>query len=88
MPKLSVYQITNQLNVENDIWQQLREASQADDTLAILKYTMHQGLPSTIKEVPSEIQPFWTFCEELTIEDGFILKEQELSCQARSKMTY
>ena len=74
MPKLSVYQIRSQLNLGCDSLQQLREATQADDTLAILKYIMHQGWPSTIKEVPSEIQPFWTFCEELTIEDGFILK--------------
>ena len=47
---------------------------QADDTLAILKYTINQGWPSSIEEVLSEIQPFWTFREELTIEDGLILK--------------
>ena len=26
------------------------------------------------KELPSEIQPYWTFRDELTIEDGPILK--------------
>ena len=50
------------------------EASQADNTLAILKYTIQKGLPSSIKELPSEIQAFWTFWEELTIEDRLILK--------------
>ena len=30
--------------------------------------------PSTIKEIPPVLQPYWTFCEELTIEDGLILK--------------
>ena len=45
-----------------------------DDTLAILKYTIQKGWPSTIKELPSEIQPYWTFREELSIEDGLILK--------------
>ena len=74
LPKLSVYQITSQLNARSESLQQIREATQADDTLAILKYTMQQGWPSSIKEVPSEIQPFWTFCEELTIEDGLVLK--------------
>ena len=54
--------------------QQLHEASQADDTLAILKYTIQKGWPSTIKELPSKIQPYWTFREELTIENGLILK--------------
>ena len=39
-----------------------------------MKYTIQQGWPSSIKDLPSEIQPFWTFREELTIEDGLILK--------------
>ena len=30
--------------------------------------------PDSIKEVPSELQPYWTFMEELTVEDGLILK--------------
>ena len=74
LPKLSVYQITSQLNTRCDRLQQIREATQADDTLAILKYIIQQGWPSSIKEVPSEIPPFWTFHEELTIEDGLVLK--------------
>ena len=74
LPKLSVYQITNQLNARSDSLQQLHEASQADDFLAILKYKIQKGWPSNIKELASEIQAFWTFWEELTIEDGLILK--------------
>ena len=35
---------------------------------------IHQGWPKTIKEVPQEIQKYWTFHEELTIEDGLMLK--------------
>ena len=58
----------------NDSLQQLRLATQEDDTLAILKYTITQGRPSSIKEVPSELQPYWTFREELTVEDGLTLK--------------
>ena len=74
LPKLSIYQITSQLNARSDSLQQLQEATQADDTLAILKYTIQKGWPSTIKELPREIQPYWTFREELTIENGLILK--------------
>ena len=66
-------QITSQLYARSDSLQ-LKEATQADDTLAILKYTIQQGWPSSIKDLPSEIQPFWTFREKLTIEDGLILK--------------
>ena len=74
LPKLSIYEITCQLNARSERLQQLGEASQADDTLAILKYTIQKGWPSNIKELPSELQPYWTFHEELSIEDGFILK--------------
>ena len=61
LPKLNVYQITSQLNARCDSLQKVREATQADDTLAILKNTIDQGWPNSIKEVPSKIQPFWTF---------------------------
>ena len=54
LPKLSVYQIASQLNARSDTLQQLHEASQTDDTLAILKYTIQKGWPSNIKELPSE----------------------------------
>ena len=74
LPKLSVYKITSQLNARSNSLQQLHEAKQADDTLVIFKYTIQKGRPSNIKELPSEIQAFWTFREELTIEDGLILK--------------
>ena len=47
---------------------------QADDELALLKHTIMSGWPSTIKEIPQIQHPYWTFCEELTIEDGLILK--------------
>ena len=43
--------------------------------------------PSTIREVPSKIQPYWTFREELTMEDGIVLKGTHIviphkKCQA------
>ena len=34
---------------------------------------MH-GWPNTIREVLSEIQPYWTFREDLTVEDGIVWK--------------
>ena len=33
-----------------------------------------QGWPKSIKQVPPVLQPFWTFREELIVEDGLILK--------------
>ena len=80
-----MYQITSQLNARSDSLQQIREATQADDTLVILKYTIQQGWPRSIKEVPSKIQPFWTFHEELTIEDGLALKGTRIVIPSRKQ---
>ena len=73
------------MKARSDSLQQLREAMQADYTLAILKYTIDQGWTSSIKEVPSEIQPFWTFREELTIDDGLILKGTRIVIQNKKQ---
>ena len=74
LPKLHAYQITNQLCVRCDSLNQIRIAIQDNDELALFKHTITQGWPSTIKEVSSVSQPYWTFREELMIEDGMILK--------------
>ena len=86
-------QITKQLPARCDSLQQLRLATQADDELAILKHTIMQGWPKTIKQVPPELQPYWTFREELTIEDGLILKGTRIvipskQCQAILKQIH
>ena len=47
---------------------------QADDNLVILKHIIQHGWPKTIKKVPKEIKKYWTFHEELMIEDARILK--------------
>ena len=74
LPKLHVHQVTSQLKAREDSLHSIRLITQADDNLAILKHIIQQGWPKTVKEVPQEIQKYWTFCEELTIEDGLILK--------------
>ena len=74
LPKLHVNQITSQLKARSNSLHNLQLATIDDDKLTILKHVIQQGWPKTIKEVPSEIQPYWTFQEELTIEDGLVLK--------------
>ena len=48
--------------------------TQTDDELAILKHTIMQGWPKSIKQAPPMLHPYWMFREELTIEDGLIFK--------------
>ena len=53
---------------------QLLIATQEDDELVLLKHTITNEWPNSTKEVPHKIQAYWTFCEELTIEDRLVLK--------------
>ena len=74
LPKLYIYQITSQLKARSDTLNQLHTATQEDNELILLKHMITNGWPTSIKEVPPEIQAHWTFQEELTIEDGLVLK--------------
>ena len=74
LPKLHVNQITSQLKARSDSLHNIQLPKQVDDKLANLKHIIKQGWPKTIKEVPIKVQKYWTFHEELMIEDGLILK--------------
>ena len=73
LPKLHIHKITNQLSARNGSLNQVRIANYEDDKLALLKHTIMHGWTNTIREVPSEIQPYWASREELTIEDEMVL---------------
>ena len=42
-----------------------------------------QGWPSSIKQKPQILQPYWTFRKELTVEDGLILKGTRIVLPAK-----
>ena len=93
LPKLHVYQITQHLSTRSDSLNELKVSTQADDELALLKHTIMQGWPSSIKQVPPVLQPYWTFREELTLEDGLILKGTRIvipnkKCEAILKLRH
>ena len=71
LPKLHIHQIITHFMPEMIVY---KMAAQEDDELALLTHTIMTGWPSTIREVLSEIQPYWTFREELTMEGGIVLK--------------
>ena len=49
LPKLHVYQITQQLSARSDNLHQLRMSTQPDDKLALLKHIIMQEWPKSIK---------------------------------------
>ena len=50
LPKLHIYQITSQLKARSDMLNQLHIATQEDDKLVLLKHTITNRWPNSIKE--------------------------------------
>ena len=93
LPKLHIHHITSQLNARSDSLPDIRIATQEDDELALLKHTITNGWPSAIREGQSEIHPYWTLREELTVEDGIVLKGTHIviphnKCQATHNLIH
>ena len=66
LPKLRVNAITQQLSNPDDVIQDIKLETAKDDELSLLKHVVTTGWPEWIREVPKEIQPYWTFRERIT----------------------
>ena len=78
LPILQVNQITAHATCTQDRIDRLRQSTAKDDTLALLKHTVQHGWPQTITELPPELCSHWTFREEISIEDGILLKGERI----------
>ena len=74
LPIVNVHYVTSSLNCGADKLQTLHESTKQDDTLVLLKEIVTQGSPEKIKDLPPELQPYWTFWEAITVADGLLLK--------------
>ena len=74
LPKLKIHAITRQLHATADRLKQFHTETTQDEELALLKHNVQTGWLHDICDLPKEIQPYWTFHEEMTIEDGLLLK--------------
>ena len=57
---------------------QLRDQTARDPTMNALMETMIQGWPDSIKDLPTDVRVFWSFREELAVEDGIIFKGKQV----------
>ena len=80
-----MYQISHQLPASSDSLQEIRQATQADDELVLLKHTVMTGWPNNIKELPQVLHPYQTFRKELTIENGIILKGTQIVIPSKKR---
>ena len=49
---------------------QPREMSTADPTLRALQRVVYSGWPDTIKDLPKDLRPYWSYRDEICISDG------------------
>ncbi|XP_048257540.1 uncharacterized protein K02A2.6-like [Haliotis rufescens] len=54
--------------------QSLKEETSKDATLQALKEIILEGWPERPKQLPAPIRPYWAYRDELSIEDGLLLK--------------
>ena len=74
LPKLKIHAITKQLHATSDRLNQFHTETAQDEEMALLKHIVQAEWHPEIHEIPKEIQSYWTFQEQITIEDGLLLK--------------
>lgn len=56
----------------------LRSQTADDPKLNALREFIHQGWPENIKELPTDLRPYWSFRDELAMESGVIFKGRQI----------
>ena len=57
---------------------QLRDQTAREPTINALVETIIQGWPDSISDLPSAVRVFWSFRDELAVEDGIIFKGKQV----------
>jgi len=69
---VQIHDVCPQFSSECLQW--IRAETAKDPELSALKEVVYNGWPTSIRELPSLLRPYWTFREELSIEDSLIFK--------------
>ena len=57
---------------------ELRNESANDEELTALKRFISHGFPERVRDLPENIRQYWTFRDQLSIDDGLILKGEQI----------
>ncbi|XP_056151372.1 uncharacterized protein K02A2.6-like [Lampris incognitus] len=75
---VSINQIMEHLPASDDRLAQIRTAQDTDDICKKLKNMVQTGWPENRKCLPSELQPYWQYHQDLLIADGLLLEGERL----------
>ena len=62
----------------DDMLQRIRTATDTDLELKALEDIVYTGWPANIKQVSEILKPYWTFRDEITTEDGIVMKGRRI----------
>jgi hypothetical protein len=69
---VEIHQVCPQFS--NSMLERIKVSTSNDPELRALKEQFYQGWPAAIKEVPQILKPYWSYRDEITIEDGIMMK--------------
>ena len=72
--KIPVHQLTQIATASTARLEEICEATTKDHQLQLLARTVHEGWHQFFKDCPHSLQPYWTFRDEITYEDGILYK--------------
>jgi transposase InsO family protein len=78
LPKIQVNCITSTLKATDHQLGRIRDATDSDEELSKLKHIIQHGWPQLIKKLPVALQHYWNFREQMTLENGIILKNTKI----------
>lgn len=76
--KLEEISSTENLNVTNNRLQQIKRETSKDKELLQTKEIILEGWPTTKEELPQDAKQYWTYRDELSVQDGLIFKGERL----------
>jgi transposase InsO family protein len=69
---VGIHQICPQFS--SNMIERIKVNTSTDSELAALKEQVYQGWPTSIKEVPQILRPYWSYRDEISMEDGILMK--------------
>ena len=66
------------INVSINKRVQLREMSTADHILCALQRVVYSGWQDTIRDLPKDLRPYWSYRDDIGISDGVIFKGKQV----------
>ena len=66
------------INFSTEKQAMLREETVKDAKLNSLKEIIYQGWPENIRDLPTDLRPYWSFRDELAVESGVMFKGRQI----------